>query len=152
MTKKKSSNFLWLLCCTLILSNSEGFTQQSARPEPPAAPAAIIAPRDIPYAGTIRLTVDATDIDRHIFIVRESIPVRGGDSLVLFYPQWLPGNHSPTGRIDKLPGAYVWAESDWSIINEIPPCPARWTWTWSPLDDLNRGGYKLVYKETPSEY
>ena len=104
MTKKESSNFLWLLCCTLILSNSEGFTQQSARPEPPAAPAAIIAPRDIPYAGTIRLTVDATDIDRHIFIVRESIPVRGGDSLVLFYPQWLPGNHSPTGRIDKLAG------------------------------------------------
>src|SRR5207249_8704014 len=85
MTNKKSSNFLWLVCCTLILSNSEGFTQQSARPEPPAAPAAIIAPRDIPYAGTIRLTVDATDIDRHIFIVRESIPVRGGDSLVLFY-------------------------------------------------------------------
>ena len=107
MTKKKSSNFLWLLCCTLILSNSEGFTQQSARPEPKAAPAAIAAPRDIPYAGTIRLTVDATDIDRHIFIVRESIPVRGGDSLVLFYPQWLPGNHSPTGRIDKLAGLTI---------------------------------------------
>ena len=107
MTNKKSSNFLWLLCCTLILSNSEGFTQQSARPEPKAAPAAIAAPRDIPYAGTIRLTVDATDIDRHIFIVRESIPVRGGDSLVLFYPQWLPGNHSPTGRIDKLAGLTI---------------------------------------------
>ena len=107
MTNKKSSNFLWLVCCTLILSNSEGFTQQSARPEPKAAPAAIAAPRDIPYAGTIRLTVDATDIDRHIFIVRESIPVRGGDSLVLFYPQWLPGNHSPTGRIDKLAGLTI---------------------------------------------
>src|SRR5881397_1608366 len=107
MTKKKSSNFLWLLCCTLILRNSEGFTQQSARPEPAAAPTAIAAPRDIPYAGTIRLTVDATDIDRHIFIVLESIPVRGGDSLVLFYPQWLPGNHSPTGRIDKLAGLTI---------------------------------------------
>src|SRR5438034_2046411 len=102
MTNKKSSNFLWLLYCTLILSNSQGFTQQSARPEPAAAPTAIASPRDIPYPGTIRLTVDATDVDRHIFIVRESIPVRGGDSLVLFYPHWLPGNHSPTGRIDKL--------------------------------------------------
>jgi len=111
MTNKKSSNFLWLVCCTLILSNSEGFTQQSARPEPAAAPTAIAAPRDIPYAGTIRLTVDATDIDRHIFIVRESIPVRGGDSLVLFYPQWLPGNHSPTGRIDKLAGLTIRANS-----------------------------------------
>src|SRR5438094_4570750 len=117
MTKKESSNFLWLLCCTLILSNSEGFTQRSAGPEPVAAPAAIDAPRDIPYPGTIRLTVDATDIDRHIFIVRESIPVRGGDSLVLFYPQWLPGNHSPTGRIDKLAGLTIRATDmpvEWS--------------------------------------
>ena len=70
-------------------------------------PAAIAVARDMPYPGTIRLTVDATDIDRHIFRARESIPVRGGDSLVLFYPQWLPGNHSPTGRIDKLAGLTV---------------------------------------------
>src|SRR5216117_602343 len=107
MTNKKSSNFLWLVCCTLILGNSEGFTQQSARPEPAPARTAIAAPRDISYPGTLRLSVDATDIDRHIFIVRESIPVRGGDSLVLFYPQWLPGNHSPTGRIDKLAGLTI---------------------------------------------
>src|SRR5207249_12186702 len=107
MTNKKSSNFLWLLYCTLILSNSQGFTQQSARPEPAAAPTAIASPRDIPYPGTIRLTVDATDVDRHIFIVRESIPVRGGDALVVFYPQWLPGNHSPTGTIDKLAGLTI---------------------------------------------
>jgi len=107
MTNKKSSHFLWLVCCTLILGNSEGFTQQSARPEPAPARTAIAAPRDISYPGTLRLSVDATDIDRHIFIVRESIPVRGGDSLVLFYPQWLPGNHSPTGRIDKLAGLTI---------------------------------------------
>ena len=107
MTNKKSSNFFWLLCCTLVLTNSEGFTQRSAGPEPTAPPAAIAPPRDIPYPGIVRLTVDATDIDRHIFRVRESIPVRGGDSLVLLYPQWLPGNHSPTGRIDKLAGLTV---------------------------------------------
>lgn len=46
-----------------------------------------VAARDIPYAGTIRLNVDATDIARHIFWVRETIPVRGGDSPVLLYPQ-----------------------------------------------------------------
>jgi hypothetical protein len=49
---------------------------------------------DVPYPGTIRLRVDATDIERHIFSVNESIPVRGGASYAL-YPQWLPGNHSP---------------------------------------------------------
>src|SRR5438093_4568469 len=105
MTIKKASNFLWLLGCVFLLTNSKGFTQRSAGPEP--APAAITRPRGEPYPGTIRLSVDATDIDRRIFRVRESIPVRGGDSLVLFYPQWLPGNHSPTGRIDKLAGLTV---------------------------------------------
>src|SRR5437867_6180291 len=100
MTNKKSSNFLWLLYCTLILSNSQGFTQQSARPEPAAAPTAIASPRDIPYPGTIRLTVDATDVDGHIFIVRVSISVRGGDSLVLFFPQWLPCYASPPRSVD----------------------------------------------------
>ena len=57
-------------------------------------PAPTPAPMDVPYPGTIRLRVDATDIERHIFSVNESIPVRGGASYAL-YPQWLPGNHSP---------------------------------------------------------
>ena len=41
-------------------------------------PAPIAAPKDTPYLGTIGLEVDATDITRHIFSVRETIPVRGG--------------------------------------------------------------------------
>src|SRR5439155_2008263 len=49
MTIKKASNFLWLFCCTLILSNSEGFTQRSPGPEPVQPAAAIAVPRDIPY-------------------------------------------------------------------------------------------------------
>ena len=70
-------------------------------------PAPIAPAKDTPYSGTILLSVDATDTDRHIFNVREVIPVRGGDSIVLVYPQWLPGNHSPTGRIDKLGGLTI---------------------------------------------
>jgi predicted metalloprotease with PDZ domain len=70
-------------------------------------PPQIEAPRDIPYPGTIRLDVDATDIDRRIFRVQETIPVRGGEPLTLLYPQWLPGNHSPSGRVDKLAGLVV---------------------------------------------
>jgi predicted metalloprotease with PDZ domain len=65
---------------------------------------AIPAPADTPYQGTIRLNVDATDVARHIFNVRETIPVRGGEPLVLLFPQWLPGNHSPSGRVDKFAG------------------------------------------------
>jgi predicted metalloprotease with PDZ domain len=71
---------------------------------PPIAP-----PKDIPYPGTIHLTVDATDIDRHIFNVRETIPVRGGEPAVLLYPEWLPGNHGPRGRVDKLAGLVIHA-------------------------------------------
>jgi predicted metalloprotease with PDZ domain len=33
--------------------------------------------------------------------------VRGGEPLTLLYPQWLPGNHSPSGRVDKLAGLVV---------------------------------------------
>src|SRR5205085_7417794 len=72
-------------------------------------PTPITAPRDDQYPGSIQLSVDATDTDRHIFNVRERIPVRGGDSIVLLYPQWLPGNHSPTGRIESLAGVTIHA-------------------------------------------
>ncbi len=72
-------------------------------------PAPIPAPKDTPYPGVIHLSVDATDLERHIFNVRETIPVRGGESLVLLYPQWLPGNHAPTGRVDKIAGLMIYA-------------------------------------------
>jgi predicted metalloprotease with PDZ domain len=61
---------------------------------------------DVDYAGTISLQVDASDIDRRIQRVRERIPVRPGP-LVLWYPKWIPGNHSPTGPINQLAGLIV---------------------------------------------
>ena len=79
-------------------------------PQPLAMPASISAPRDVPYPGSIQLNVDATDTDRHIFSVHERIPVRGGESIVLQYPQWLPGSHSPTGRIESLAGLTIHAD------------------------------------------
>ena len=60
-------------------------------------------PADTPYPGTIGLEVDATDFDRRIFRVRETLPVQPGP-LTLFYPQWLPGDHAPTGVISALAG------------------------------------------------
>jgi predicted metalloprotease with PDZ domain len=70
---------------------------------PGVAAGAVPAPQDIPYPGAISLKVDATDIDRHIFNVHESIPVTPG-ALTLLYPQWIPGNHAPRGPIDCLAG------------------------------------------------
>lgn len=66
----------------------------------------IPAPADAPYPGTLRLQVDATDLDHRVFRVHEVIPARAG-ALTLLYPQWLPGNHSPRGPIDKLAGLVI---------------------------------------------
>ena len=71
----------------------------------PATKADTIPPaRDIAFPGTIRLEVDATDITRRIFNIRQHIPVPRAGDFVLLYPQWLPGSHSPGGRINKVAG------------------------------------------------
>jgi len=71
-------------------------------------PAEIPAPKDVAYPGTIKLAVDATDTTRGIFRIHETIPVPQGTSdFILLYPQWLPGNHSPSGTINKLAGLVI---------------------------------------------
>ena len=90
---------------------------QSTLPTPLAMPAPIEAPQDKPYPGTLKLSVDATDLDRRIFRVRETVPVAGPGSLTLLFPMWLPGNHSATGQLDKLAGLIITANGkrlDWS--------------------------------------
>ena len=49
------------------------------------------------------LTVDATDAARNIVHSKLTIPVKPGP-LTLFYPKWIPGEHSPTGPINDLVG------------------------------------------------
>jgi predicted metalloprotease with PDZ domain len=60
-------------------------------------------PQDTPYVGTVTLNVDASDTAQGIFRVQETIPVKPG-ALTLLYPQWIPGDHSPTGPISMLAG------------------------------------------------
>ncbi|ALN89107.1 M61 glycyl aminopeptidase family protein [Lysobacter gummosus] len=71
-----------------------------------AARAQTAAPRDTPYPGTLQLQVDATDIARRVLHARQRIPVQAGP-LTLLFPQWIQGNHSPTGPIDKLAGLRI---------------------------------------------
>lgn len=54
-------------------------------------------------AQTIKLSVDATQASRNIVHTKFTIPVRPGP-LTLFYPKWIPGEHSPTGPINDLVG------------------------------------------------
>jgi predicted metalloprotease with PDZ domain len=62
--------------------------------------------QDLAYPGSITLKVDLADLDRRIFAVHESIPVKPGP-LTLLYPEWLPGNHAPRGPIDALAGLLI---------------------------------------------
>src|SRR5947199_5414727 len=68
--------------------------------------AEIPPPQDILYPGTLTLSVDLTDLDRRLFMVRESVPVKPGP-LTLLYPQWLPGTHGPNGPVNLLTGLIV---------------------------------------------
>ena len=86
----------------LALAAALGLTSQpaSAQVDPRSArPAA----QDTAYPGTISLHVDASDTVQGIFRVHESIPVKAG-ALTLLYPQWIPGDHSPTGPIAMMAG------------------------------------------------
>ena len=77
---------------------------QNSKPEPTPKIDTIPAPLDVAYPGTLQLTVDASDVTRAIFKVHEHVPVPGPGDFVMLYPKWLPGNHSPSGQINKIAG------------------------------------------------
>ncbi len=83
--------------------------RQQPQPEPAPDVPPIQAPQDRPYPGTITLRIDATDLDRHIFTAHETIPVSGSGDTVLLFPRWVPGDHSPTGQIDKFASLVIHA-------------------------------------------
>jgi len=76
----------------------------NSKPEAYAKPTRVPAARDVPFPGTVQLTVDATDVTRGIFRVRERVPVTAAGDLVLLYPKWVPGGHSPRGDIKNVTG------------------------------------------------
>ncbi|MGA7440148.1 MAG: peptidase M61 [Luteibacter sp.] len=84
------------LALALILAAGAASAQQANTDQTPP-------PQDTPYAGTIALSVNASDTAQGIFRVHESIPVKAG-AVTLLYPQWIPGDHSPTGPIAMLAG------------------------------------------------
>jgi predicted metalloprotease with PDZ domain len=57
-------------------------------------------------ASPIVLHVDLTDAPRRLLHAHLEIPVSAGP-LTLEYPQWIPGDHRPTGPIDNLAGIRV---------------------------------------------
>ena len=99
------------------------FGAQAVSPGPssiaPAVP--IAAPRDRAYPGEISLAVDASDLDRRIVRVHETLS-GVGNGTVLLYPKWLPGTHAPEGPIDRLAGLRITARG------------SKISWTRDPVD------------------
>jgi len=108
MTRSASRLFL-TACAAAMLFGSGPALAQVRTPALPVALAQIPEPTRATYPGTITIDVDATDVDRKIVSVRETIPVTGAGPLILLYPQWIPGDHGPVGPVDDLAGLVITA-------------------------------------------
>src|SRR5450432_2114982 len=56
--------------------------------------------------NAVRLLVDATDAPRRLFHVQMSMPAKAGP-MTLLYPEWIPGEHGPTGPIANMVGLKI---------------------------------------------
>jgi predicted metalloprotease with PDZ domain len=89
-----------------------------------AAPAA--------YPGTMILNVDATDTDRAILKVQQTIPIANAGKVTLRLPEWLPGNHAPRGQVEKVVGLIIkaggkalpWKRDSLDVFSFIVDAPA----------------------------
>jgi predicted metalloprotease with PDZ domain len=89
----------------LLLSVSAPAVAQAPRsaPQPVSAVSSIPAARDVPFPGTIDLKIDATDIQRGVYRVTQTVPVPPGDKeLILQLPEWIPGEHGPKGDMNLI--------------------------------------------------
>lgn len=94
-----------LLWTALALLGASVFAAQGPQQAPPTP--AIPVSRDVDYPGMLTLRVDATDLDRHVFAVHESIPVQKAGKMTLLFPKWIPGGHTPRGSIDEVAGLVI---------------------------------------------
>ena len=93
--------------CLLLVSAASGAQTVppfNSKPAPTAKTDTIPSPHDVPYPGTLQLTVDASDVTRGIFRIHERVPVAQPGDLVMLYPKWIPGGHTPRGDIKNITG------------------------------------------------
>lgn len=91
----------------VLLAAAAPALAENSKPQPVPYVDTIPAARDIPFPGTMTLDIDATDTKRGIFSTRETLSGVGAGHMVLLFPEWLPGNHSPSGQVDKLAGLHI---------------------------------------------
>ena len=55
----------------------------------------------LPAQNVVKLRIDATDAPRRLFHAQMTMPAKAGP-MTLLYPQWIPGEHGPTGLINDV--------------------------------------------------
>lgn len=95
------------VCIAAFALCAASVSAESSGPDRPAFVHDEQPARDMPYPGAMTLHVDAADTARHIFRVRQTLPVAAPGPLTLRYPEWLPGKHAPRGAIQRLAGLRI---------------------------------------------
>ena len=92
----------------LATAATAAFAQaNNSKPQPVPVVDTIPAAADTPYPGTMTIDIDATDVTRGIFSIRQTIPVAKTGDFVLLFPKWVPGGHTPRNEIEKMVGLTV---------------------------------------------
>jgi predicted metalloprotease with PDZ domain len=110
-----------------------GAARGNARlPQPLSFETSVPAPRDHPFRGTLRLSVDATDTRHKVLSAHETIPAQQPGPMVLLYPAWESASHAPTVALRRLAGLVIHAgrrRLDWrrdpvdvhAFLVHVPP-------------------------------
>ncbi len=70
-------------------------------------PSSVLRPVDRTFDGVIDVHVDATDVQRRIFSVRQRIPIGKDGRMTLLYPRWEAASHGPSLSVTDLAGLAV---------------------------------------------
>lgn len=124
-----------VLALLLLASSAFASPGQRSEPQPEPLPPPLAVPRDEAFPGTLKLQVDATDLERRIFRVKQSIPIVGPGPVTLLYPRWLPGKHAPSAQVEHFTGLVITANGrklawrrdpvEIAAIHVDPPAGAR---------------------------
>lgn len=100
---------LTILGALLHLPNANAQSSAPTLPHMVPLPPMIETPQDLPYPDTIRLEIDATDVLRRIYQIRETIPIKKAGPFTLLFPEWTPGDHAPNEPLEKFTGLIITA-------------------------------------------
>jgi predicted metalloprotease with PDZ domain len=148
-----------VLTMAVTIGSGVALAETPLHPPSTSVPTPTDHPRSMPplldtaYPGTIGLRVDATDVAHGVIQVRETIPTQGANQLTLLYPEWIPGNHGPSGPLNALGGLTIeadgrqvhWRRDEWNpyvfhldIPSGAPSVEVRYSYFADR--DLNKGG------------